>query len=310
MRKFGLACDNLRAAELVTAAGRIVHASADENSELLWGLRGGGGNFGVVTVFEYDLHPINSVLGGLVLHPTSRAPEAMRFFRDFVASAPDELTCLAVFMTAPAAPFVPTELHFQPAIAIAACYVGDPIDGERALQPLRAFGPPVADVIGPMPYPVLQSMMDESAPAGLQNYWKSTFLATLGDAAIDVLVAQAAAMRSPLAALHIHHLGGAVGRLPGDGTAFAHRDAGFVLNIVGTWPDPVDSAANVEWVRSTYDAIAAHSAAAPYINFMGEEASEHVRAAYSPGNYERLVALKREYDPHNLFRLNQNIRPD
>jgi len=211
--------------------------------------------------------------------------------------------------SAPPAPFVPAELHFQPAIAIAACYAGDPVEGERALQPLRAFGPPAADVIGLMPYPALQSMLDESAPAGLHNYWKSTFLATLGDAAIDVLVEQAAVMRSPLAALHIHHLEGAVGRVSVNGTAFGHRDAGFVLNIVGTWPDPADSAANVEWVRSAYDAIAAHSAAAPYINFMGEESGERVRAAYSPDNYERLVALKRQYDPHNLFRLNQNIDP-
>lgn len=311
MRAYGLTCDNLRAAELVTAEGGIVRASSEENQELLWGLRGGGGNFGVVTTFEYELHPVSTVLGGLVLHPASRAHEVLRFFRDFVAHAPDELTCLAAFITAPPAPFVPADLHFAPAVAIAVCYAGDADAGERALQPLRSFGPPAADVIGPMPYPALQSMLDETAPSGLQNYWKSTFLASLTDQTIDTLVSQASAMRSPLAALHLHHLQGAINRVDAGATAFAHRDAAFVLNIVGTWPDPADSVANIDWVRSTYDAIVSDSeSAAPYVNFMGEETSERVRAAYSPSNYARLVALKREYDPNNLFRLNQNIRPD
>lgn len=309
MRKYGLTCDSLRAAEVVTADGRVVRASADENPDLLWGLRGGGGNFGVVTAFEYDLHPVSTVLGGLVLHPASRAPEVLRFFREFVASAPDELTCLAVFLTAPPAPFVPAELQLQPAIAIAVCYAGDLVKGERVIQPLRRFGPPTADVIGPMPYPVLQSMLDESAPSGLQNYWKSTFVSELSDALIEVLVARAAVMRSPLSAIHIHHLEGAVNRVGADATAFTQRNAAFVMNLVGTWPDPADTTTNVDWVRATYDAVAPHSEAAPYINFMGDETSDHVRAAYRGDTYARLVALKRKYDPENLFRLNQNIRP-
>jgi FAD/FMN-containing dehydrogenase len=310
MRKCGLTCDNLRAAEVVTADGRVVHASAEENPDLLWGLRGGGGNFGVVTAFEYDLHPVSTVLGGLVLHPVNRAPELLRFFRKFVASAPDELTCLAAFLTAPPEPFVPAELQLQPAIAIAVCYTGDLEEGERVVQPLRAFGPPTVDVIGPMPYPVLQSMLDESAPSGLQNYWKSTFVSKLSDALIDVVVAQAAAMCSPLSAIHIHHLEGAVSRVGADATAFTQRDAAFVMNLVGTWPDPADTAANIDWVRATYDAVAPHSEAAPYINFMGDETSDRIRAAYRGDTYTRLVALKRQYDPDNLFRLNQNIRPD
>ena len=308
MRKFGLACDNLRAAELVTAAGEVVQVSADAAPELLWGLRGGGGNFGVVTAFEYDLHPVSTVLGGMLLYPAETAPALLRFLREFVTHAPDELTCLAVFMTAPPAPFVPDALHFKPAIAIALCYVGDAGAGERVLQSLRAFGTPAADLIGPMPYTALQTMFDETAPSGLQNYWKSTFLESLSDDAIDVLVSQAARMRSPMSALHVHHLQGAVSRVATEATAFGHRDAAFVLNIVGTWPDPADTEANVDWVRVTYERITSNHGAAPYINFMGEEANDRVRAAYTSDNYGRLMELKRRYDPHNLFRLNQNIR--
>ena len=310
VRKYGLTCDNLRAADIVTADGRMVHASESENADLLWGLGGGGGNFGVVTAFEYDLHPLSTVLGGLVLYPASRATEVLHFFREFVATAPDELTCIAIFLTAPPAPFVPEPLHNKPAIAIAVCYAGSAEEGERFVQPLRMFGPPVADLIGPMPYPVLQSMFDESAPYGLQNYWKSAFLDELGDAAVDVLTGAAEQMRSPLAALHIHHLKGAVSRVDSAATAFGNRDARFVLNIVGTWPDPVDSVANTRWVRDTHAAISPYSNGSGYVNFMADEDQDHVRAAYSRTAYARLVALKRAYDPHNLFRLNQNIAPD
>jgi hypothetical protein len=218
----------------------------------LWGLRGGGGNFAVVTAFECDVHPLTTVLGGLVLYPASRATEVLQFFRDFVSTAPDELTCIAIFLTAPPAPFVPESLHHKPAIAIAACYAGSAHEGERVVQPLRTFGPPVADLIGPMPYPLLQSMFDESAPYGLQNYWKSAFLDDLGDAAVDVLVGAAEEMRSSLSALHIHHLQGAVGRVDARATAFGNRNARFVLNIVGIWPDPSDSVANTRWVRDTH----------------------------------------------------------
>jgi FAD/FMN-containing dehydrogenase len=307
MRKYGLTCDNLRSAEVVTAEGRQVTASTTENPELLWGLQGGGGNFGVVTAFEYNLHPVGTVLGGLVLHPASRAAEVLRFFREFVASAPDELTCLAVFMTAPPAPFVPVDLHFKPAIAIAVCYAGNPEEGERFVQPLRTFGPPAADVIGPIPYPALQSLLDESAPKGLQNYWKSAFVNDLSDGAIDVLVGRAAAMRSPLSAIHIHHLEGAVNRVDASATAFGHRSARFVLNLVGTWADPSESDLHIQWVRDTHAALIPHATGGVYVNFMGDEGNDRVRAAYGPAIYERLVALKRAYDPGNLFRLNQNI---
>jgi FAD/FMN-containing dehydrogenase len=310
VRKHGLTCDNLRGADVVTADGRQVHASESENPDLLWGLRGGGGNFGVVTALEYDMHPLTTVLGGLVLHPASRATEVLRFFREFVATAPDELTCIAIFLTAPPAPFVPSELQMKPAIAIAVCYAGDTAEGERVVQPLRTFGPPVADLIGPMPYPVLQSMFDEGAPYGMQNYWKSAFLDDLGNAAVDALVGAASEMRSPLSALHIHHLQGAVAHVDSEATAFRNRNARFVLNIVGMWPDPADSVGNTSWVRDTHAAISPYANGSGYVNFMADEGQDHVRAAYSRTAFERLVGLKREYDPHNLFRLNQNIRPD
>jgi hypothetical protein len=310
LRKYGMTIDNLRGADVVTADGRRVRATSNENSDLLWGLRGGGGNFGVVTAFEYDVHPLSTVLGGLTLYPASRGAEVLRFFRGFVAAAPDELTCIAIFLTAPPAPFVPAELQMQPAIAIAVCYAGDLDEGQRVVQPLRTFGPPAVDVICPMPYPVLQSMFDEGAPTGMQNYWKSAFLDDLSDGAVDVLVDAAAAIRSPLAALHIHHLQGAVSRVGAEATAFGNRDAQFVLNIVGLWPDPADSPLNMTWVRNTYSAISPHATGRSYVNFMADEGQDRVRAAYPQRSYERLVALKRKYDPANLFRLNQNIRPD
>jgi FAD/FMN-containing dehydrogenase len=308
MRKFGLTCDNLRAVDIVTADGRQRHASATENPDLLWGVRGGGGNFGVVTAFDYDLHPIGTVLGGLVLYPASQATEVLRFFRDFVATAPDELTCLAAFLTAPPAPFVPRDLHFKPAIAIAACYAGDPAQGEAFVQPLRAFGPPAADVIGPIPYPALQSMLDESAPSGMHNYWKSAFVGGLSDGAIDALVSRGAAMQSPFSAIHIHHMQGAVSRVDPEATAFGHRDGQFVINLVGMWPDPGESDLHTGWVRDSYAAIGPYATGA-YVNFMGEEGADRVRAAYTPATYARLAALKRKFDPRNLFRLNQNISP-
>jgi FAD/FMN-containing dehydrogenase len=310
MRKYGLTCDNLRGIDLVTADGQLVRASATENPDLFWGLRGGGGNFGIATAFTYDLNPISTVLGGLVLHPIDRATDLLRFVRDFAATAPDELTCVAVFLTAPPAPFVPPDLQFKPAIAVAVCYAGSPEDGSPVVHPLRTFGPPAADLIGPMPYPALQSMLDESAPGGMQNYWKSTFLNELSDAAIDVLVTQAAAMRSPLSAIHIHHVEGAVSRVGADATAFGHRDARYVLNFVGMWPDPSESAAHIQWVRDAHTAISPYATGGAYVNFMGEEGEDRVRgAAYPPAIYARLLALKRKYDPDNLFRLNQNINP-
>lgn len=247
VRKHGLTCDNLRAVEFVTADGRQVRASKDERPDLFWGVRGGGGNFGVATAFEYDLHPIGRMLGGLVLHPRQRAAEALRFFRDFTATAPDELTCMLVLLTAPPLPFVPAALQEKPAVAVAACYAGDLERGEQAIKPLRQFGPPAADMLGPMPYPALQRMFDDSAPKGMRNYWKSAYLADLPDSAIETIVDHAARMGGPLAQVHLHLLGGAVSRVPADATAYVHRDAPFVVNLVGMWADASDDDASRGW---------------------------------------------------------------
>ncbi|MBO0693451.1 MAG: FAD-binding oxidoreductase [Acidimicrobiaceae bacterium] len=295
VRKHGLACDNLIGAEVVTADGHVIEADND----LLWGLRGGGGNFGVVTSFRYRLHPLREVVGGMVAHPRERATQVIRFFRDLCRDAPDELTAIAALMTTP---------EGRPAVALAACYAGPTEDGKRALRPLREFGPPVLDHIGVMPYPVLQSALDPTAPWGSRNYWKSDFLPELSDGAIDLLVEQASRMRSPLAQVHLHHLGGAMSKSAAGATAFPSREADFVYNLIGLWMAPEDDEANIAWARGAFEAMRPVSAGGAYVNFMGEEAADRVRAAYGP-NYERLVALKRRYDPHNRFRMNQNISP-
>jgi len=299
VRKHGLACDNLLAAEVVTADGQVVRASADEHADLLWGLRGGGGNFGVVTSFEFALHPVPTVVGGLVAHPLPRAREVLRFYRDFIATAPDELTTVAIFATTP-------EGH--QIIGIAACYAGPVEQGEEVVRPLKEFGPPVMDMMGPAPYTALQQANDPTAPAGLHNYWKATYLQDLSDEAIDAVIEYAEKATSPLSMVHIHQLGGAMNRVAADATAFANRDSGFVVNILGVWPTPgADDAAHMDWVRGLFTALQPYAHGA-YINFLGDEGQDRVRAAYG-ANYARLVALKNAYDPTNLFRLNQNIPP-
>ncbi len=308
MRKYGLAADNLRAAQVVTADGAVVTASETEHADLLWGLRGGGGNFGVVTAFEFDLHPISTVLGGMVLHPAAHAGALLRFYRDFVATTPDELTTMVFFLTAPPAPFVPESLHGRPAVAILACYAGTGAEAEAAVAPLRTACDPAADLLQPLPYPALQSMLDSAAPAGLQNDWKAAYLPALSDAAIAVLVERASAMASPLSSVHIHHLGGAVARVPEQATAFAHRGAAFALNILPAWTNPAESTAHVGWAYALWQAMQPYAAEGVYSNFLGDEGPARVRAAYG-ANYARLAALKQQYDPENIFRGNQNIPP-
>lgn len=298
VRKHGLACDNLISADVITADGRLVRASAGENPDLLWGLCGGGGNFGVVTAFEFALHPVATVVGGVVAHPLSRAREVLQFYRRFVATAPDELTTLAVFATTP-------EGH--QIIGIAACYAGPLEQGEEVVRPLKAFGPPVMDMMGPLPYVALQQANDPSAPAGMQNYWKAAFLQELSDETIDAMIEYATHATSPLSMIHIHQLGGAMNRVAADATAFGHRDGGFVVNIIGAWLAPGDNEKHIDWARSLFAALQPVTGGA-YINFLGDEGEARVRSAYGP-NYERLVALKNKYDPTNLFRLNQNIPP-
>jgi hypothetical protein len=291
---------------MVTASGEVVRASAEENPELFWGLRGGGGNFGVVTEFEFRLHPVNSVLGGLMLFPLDRYVDVMQFYRGFVHDCPEELTTWLSAITAPAADFVPMELHGKPTLAVLACHCGDPEDAERAIKPLRDLGP-AADLVEPMPYPELQKMFDEDLPYGIRCYQKAGYAAELTDRLIDVIVEHTSALPSPTSTFDFHHMGGAVARVPDDGTAFGDRRAAFCFNIVGVWDDPAADEPNRQWARSFFAAMEPFGTGGVYVNFTADP--DLVQAAYSGAKYERLRALKRQYDPSNLFRLNQNIAP-
>jgi FAD/FMN-containing dehydrogenase len=308
-RKHGTSCDNLLSADVVTADGRLLTGSATENADLFWGLRGGGGNFGVVTSFEYRLHPVGpAVLAGPVFHAGENAGEVLRFFRDYVGTAPDELTVVASFMRAAPAPFLPPEAHGTLVVALAVCYAADLEAGERVLRPLRAFGNPLADLIQPMPYTSLQSMMDEGYPPGLQNYWKSSYVDELSDDAIDTVLEHARRMTSPRSGFYFEHLGGAIARPP-EQTAFGHRDPTFDLAILSLWDDPGESDEHIAWTRDFWEAMQPYATQGVYVNNLGNEGEERVRAAYAPPTYERLVQLKEKYDPENFWRLNQNIAP-
>jgi FAD/FMN-containing dehydrogenase len=312
MRSYGLAADNLLAADVVTADGELVRATLRENPDLLWGLRGGGGNFGVVTSLEYQLHPVGPVLyGGAALYPADQAADVLRFYAEWTASQPDELTTMAAFLTAPPEPFVPASLRGRPAFAIAACYAGSMAGGEAAIAPLRQFAQPAADVIGPMPYTVLQKLFDDSAPRGLHSYWKSVYLDELTPDAVGMLADRATELSRlfPFSAIHVHHLEGAVSIQPPGGSAFSRRDARFVLNVLGVWTDTAAADAHIGWVRESYDSMLAYSTGDPYVNFLAAEGAGAVRAAYGDETFDRLAALKKAYDPTNVFQLNQNVPP-
>ncbi len=303
MRKHGLSCDNLLSADVVTADGRCLTANAEDNADLFWGLRGGGGNFGVVTSLEYRLHPLDRILGGMVLHPLDRAADVLRFLREFAETAPDELTSMAVLLTAP---------DGAKMLAVVVCYCGTLEEGERALRPLRRFGPPAADQIAPMPYTQLQGLLEAGFPPGRQNYWKSSFLRELADDAVAAAVAHFRAVPSPTTAIAIEHLGGAVGRVGEADTAFAHRQARFNFLAVSSWTDPRENETHMRWTRTVWNDIQPFATGGVYVNYLGDAADEgaaRVAAAYGSRNHTRLAALKKKYDPLNLFRLNQNIRP-
>jgi FAD/FMN-containing dehydrogenase len=308
MRRHGLTCDNLVAADVVLADGRFLRVSERENADLLWGLRGGGGNFGIVTAFQYRLHSVGPrVLAGAILHPAERAPEVLRFYRDYIATAPDELTTIVNLRKAPPAPFLPPHLHGRAVVVIAVCYAGSIDDGERILAPLRRFGQPLIDLIEPKAYTAQQGMFDASVPHGLRYYWKSHYFGRLSDAAIDTLIAHAWQTPSPISYTILFHLGGAIRQVDGGATAFEDRSAEHALNINAVWSDPQTTEAQVAWAQSFWEATHPHSTGGVYVNFLGEDGEARVRAAYGPDKYRRLVALKRKYDPGNLFRLNQNI---
>jgi FAD/FMN-containing dehydrogenase len=310
MRTCGLVVDNLLSVDLVTADGRVLLASATENEDLFWGVRGGGGNFGIATSFEYRLYPIGPiVMGGMVLHPASQAKELLRYYREYMTGAPDELMALVGFLTAPPAPFVPTHLHGTSMVAIAVCYAGSIEEGQRAVEPLRAFGPPTLDLISPMPYAALQQLFDAAVPFGLhQVYEKSDHLAGLSDEVIDTFVTHTAAVTSPLSVVLLLPLGGAVSRVGEQDTAFGHRDTTYDYEIICMWTDPGESEQHIKWARDFWTAMQPFSVGV-YVNQLGNEGEDRIRAAYPPTTYERLVALKNKYDPTNLFRMNQNIKP-
>jgi FAD/FMN-containing dehydrogenase len=308
MRKHGLACDNLISADVVTADGQTVRASETENPELLWGLRGGGGNFGVVTEFEFRLHPVSQVLGGLLAWPAEAAGDVLRFWRDWVTDTPDELCTMAAFLYAPPEPFVPPEVVGTPIFGLACFHLDPEGTAERDLQPLRDLSPAV-DVLGPMPYQAIQGMFDAGVPRGSRNYWRSGYVDALTDEAIDAIVASARGVPAPLGQLHVHQMGGAAGRVPSGATAFGNRDAGFLMNYIGLWLDPAEDEANMAWVRDASDALAPFGTGARYVNFMADEGEAAVRSAYESETYTRLQNLKAKYDPTNFFHLNQNIQP-
>ncbi len=312
VRQYGLTVDNLLSAEMVLANGKRLTASPTENSDLFWGVRGGGGNFGIVTSFEYRLHPVGPlVYGGAIFHPVAKARDLLRFYREWTRTLPDEISTMAVFLTAPPEPFVPAELVGKPMVAIALCYTGSAEEGEKVVKPLRDFAAPAIDLVGPIPYVALQGMFDASAPKGIHSYWKTAYLGDLSDEAIATLVDNAAAMKtlSPFTAIHIHHWEGAVKRANPDATAFAYRDARFVLNFVGVWQPSDNADQHIAWVRGLAQAMQPYATGHEYINFMADEGAERVKAAYGAARYERLVGLKNKYDPTNLFHLNQNIKP-
>lgn len=310
MRKHGLTLDNLLAVELVTADGRQLRASAAENAELFWALRGGGGNFGIVTSFSFQLHPVGPIIyGGAMFYPVRQARELLAFYGRWAATLPDELTTMAVLLTAPPEPFMPPALVGTPMIAFPMCYLGAPERGAEIVTALRDFATPAVDVVGPMPYLVLQGMFDAGAPKGIMAYWKTEYLPALGEAAIRTLVEHAGGMGAPFTQVHIHHLGGAISRVPDDTTAAGHREIPFVINAVAAWMDPAETERQIGWSRGLAQAIRPYAAGPQYLNFLGDEGAERVRAAYGEKTYERLAKVKRSYDPENLFRLNQNILP-
>jgi FAD/FMN-containing dehydrogenase len=309
-RKFGFTCDNLVKAEVVTADGRQVVASEDENPDLFWGLRGGGGNFGIVTAFHLRLHPVGPIaLGGQLMYPAPMAGDLLRFYRDFILAAPDEVCGGVAFITAPPEEFVPEPVRGQPVVGVVVLYAGDPAEGEEALRPLREFGPPGLDMVQPMPYVAVQQMIDAANPRGRLNYWNAAFYDALPDEAIDTFVARATKPVSPFSQMLVIPGGGAIARVPEDATAFGNRDAQWNLHYLSMWEDPAETDRNIAYTREFSGAMKQWATGRAYLNFLGDEGLARVQAAYGPEKFARLQALKDKWDPTNLFRHNQNIPP-
>lgn len=301
-RKHGLTVDNLISTDIVTADGKFLTASATENSELFWGLRGGSGNFGIVTSFEYQLHPVGTLLAGMLIHPMENARDVLTFYHQFASQAPDELMTGAAMLTSP---------EGQPIVAIIVCYSGSIEEGEAVIRPLREFGSPVADLIGPMSYAEVQALLDEGFPPGRRNYVKTNFMNMIDDDVASVMLESFEGVPSPFSAMALFQLGGAVGRVGKEDTAFYHRDAGYHMFLASVWEDPAKDEENFQWARDTWSAMQRFSGDGVYVNEMGDEQEslDRIAEAYGDKTYARLVALKNRYDPTNFFRLNPNIKP-
>ncbi len=308
MRKHGLACDNLVGADVVTADGQLLHASETENAELFWGLRGGAGNFGIVTQFELALHPVGPVVyAGLIFFAAEHDAELLRVFREWAPGVPDEITAVLNLTTAPPLPVVPADWHGKKVAALLAVSAGPIDEAEAHFRSFRAVAEPVVDLLGPMPYMAMQTLIDPLWQKGIHAYFKATNLARLDDELIERLCAQHQAAPGPQCEMHVHQMGGAVGRVGEGDTAFSERSMPFVLNVVTGWHDPEQTAAHTQWARAVVDAAAEASTGRAYVNFLGD--ADAARSAYGTETYQRLVTLKRQYDPTNVFRLNQNIDP-
>jgi FAD/FMN-containing dehydrogenase len=302
MAKYGLAADNVLSAELVTANGEVLGVDDESHPDLMWALRGGGGNFGVATTFTYRVHPLSMITGGLIAHPVDAAPELLRFYRDASARASDDLTVFAGLVPAP-------DGSGHKLAAFVICHTGTPEAAEQELAPYKAFGSPLVTEVGPMPYPVINTMLDAGFPKGSLNYWLSSFTNGLTDALIDTAVERYASVPSPMTPMLFEHFHGAVTRVEPTATAVPHREAGWNLLIPSVWTDPADTAANIAWAKDTHAALKPELSERRWLNYLGDDQGEDaIRGAYGP-NYDRLRELKRRYDPENVFHLNHNIAP-
>ena len=308
-RKHGMTIDNLISAEVVTAGGKGLRASEKDNAELFWALRGGGGNFGVVTEFEFALHPVGpEILAGLIVFPFAQAKQVLTRYRQFANAAPEDLNVWAVLRQAPPLPFLPVNVHGEEVVVLPIFYAGAVAEGQKLVERLRTFGDVLGEHIGAQPYTQWQKAFDPLLAPGARNYWKSHNFTELSDGAFDAIIEYAGKLPSPQCEIFIGHIAGAANRVAPDATAYTHRDAKFVLNVHGRWDSPAQDASGVEWARAFFNASAPYASAGAYVNFMTEEEGNRVAAAYG-SNYDRLVQIKRRYDPKNVFHLNQNIKP-
>jgi FAD/FMN-containing dehydrogenase len=308
-RKYGMTVDNLVSADVITAEGKKIIASGNENADLFWAIRGGGGNFGVVTQFEFELHPVGpEILAGLLVFPFDQAKQVMRQYREFLESAPTELSVSVVLRQAPPLPFLPKEVHGKEVVVLAIFYAGDIAEGDKLIAPLRRFGDAHGEHIGAQPYVQWQKAFDPLLTPGARNYWKTHNFTDLRDEALDAMIEFANRLPSPQCEVFIGFIAGAANRVPAEAMAYGHRDANFVLNVHGRWDDAAQDESCIAWAREFFKAAAPYASAGAYVNFMTEEEGDRIKAAYGP-NYDRLVQIKKQYDPENIFHLNQNIKP-